>query len=200
MVKLETLNRTLFLKINAGPAVPAWIINGATLIANYLIYLIPIILLGMWLWGDEPRRSLALKACLVSLLGVSLNQIIGLAWQHPRPFMLGLGHNYLTHAPDSSFPSDHVTIFAGIGLSLLLGGAGRLAFLTLTAGAAVAWARVFLGVHFPLDMLGAVGIACGAFAVVMPIWWKAGSTMTRLSEQLYRKVLARLILSGWIRY
>ncbi len=200
MVKLESLNRAFFLKINAGPAVPAWIVDGATLIANYLIYMIPILLLGMWLWGDEPRRSLALKACLVSLLAVGFNQIIGLAWQHPRPFMLGLGHTYLTHAPDSSFPSDHVTIFAGIGLSLLFSGAARLAFLFLTAGAAVAWARVFLGVHFPLDMLGAVGIACGAFAVVMPIWSKTGSTMTRLSEQLYRKVLARLISSGWIRY
>lgn len=98
MVKLETLNRALFLKINAGPAVPAWIVNGATLIAKYLIYMIPIILFGMWLWGDESRRSLALKACLVSLLAVSFNQIIGLAWKHPRlRYLLAAGKNFMRH-------------------------------------------------------------------------------------------------------
>jgi undecaprenyl-diphosphatase len=39
-----------------------------------------------------------------------INQVIILLWQHPRPFVIGLGHTYLAHAADSSFPSDHLTL------------------------------------------------------------------------------------------
>lgn len=73
--------------------------------------------------------------------------------------MIGLGQTFLPHTPDSSSPSDHATVFAGIGLTLLFGRAFRLAAAVLTIGFVVAWARVFLGVHFPLDMVGAVAVA-----------------------------------------
>jgi membrane-associated phospholipid phosphatase len=37
-------------------------------------------------------------------------------------------------------------------ISLLLGGSSWPGVLTPLPGASVAWARIFLGVHFPLDM------------------------------------------------
>ena|ERR1035437_1325088 len=196
---LEALNRALFLKINASPAEPAWLVNGVTLIATDLIYMIPLLLLTMWFWGEEARRNLALKACLVAALGVGLNQLIRFAWPHPRPFMLGLGQTYLSHAPDSSFPSDHMTLFVAIALSLLIGVSTRLAVLTLLAGLCNGWARIFLGIHFPLDMVGAVGVAGIAYAIVSPIWRKRGDATMRLAERIYRKILALPIASGWIR-
>ena len=199
MNPFETFNRTLFLQMNGGDRTPAWLIQVATGIADDLIYLIPLLLLGMWLWGGSTRRNQAIKACLVTLLALGANQVIGLVWQHPRPFMIGLGHAWMYHAADSSFPSDHMTVFAGIGLSLLFGGAFRLAAAVLTAGVAVAWARVFLGVHFPLDMAGAVAVAGVATVVISPLWRMAGDTCTNLAEQLYRAVLARPIASGWVR-
>ena len=154
MNPIESLNRQFFLTINAGSGTPPWAIDGAILIANDLIDLIPALLLAMWLWGDRHWRSLAVRAFLVAMLGVGLNQVIGLIWPHPRPFMIGLGHTWLAHAVGSSFPSDHLAVFSGVGLSLLLGGMVRLGAGTLIAGLGVAWARVFLGLHFPLDMQG----------------------------------------------
>jgi undecaprenyl-diphosphatase len=157
------------------------------------------LLLGMWLWGDSARRNQAIKACLVTLLALGANQVIGLVWQHPRPFMIGLGHAWTPHAADSSFPSDHMTVFAGIGLTLLFGDTFRLAVAVLTTGFAVAWARVFPGVHFPLDMAGAVAVAGVAYVVILSPWRMTGDTITNLAEQLYRTVLARPIASGWVR-
>ena len=185
--------------MNGGDRTPAWLIQVATGIANDLIYQIPLLLLGMWLWGDSTRRNQATKACLPTLLALGANQVIGLVWQHPRPLMIGLGHAWIPHAADSSFPSDHITVFASIGLSLLFGGAFRLATAVLTTGFAVAWARVFLGVHFPLDMVGAVAVAGVAYVVISPLWRMAGDTITNLAEQLYRTILARPIASGWVR-
>ncbi|NMM39185.1 MAG: phosphatase PAP2 family protein [Glaciimonas sp.] len=199
MNHIEAFNRILFLQINGGDGTPTWLIQIAIGIADDLIYLIPLLLLGMWLWGDGTRRNQAIKACLVTLLALGANQVISLVWQHPRPFMIGLGHAWIPHAADSSFPSDHMTVFAGIGLTLLFGGAFRLAAAVLTASFAIAWARVFLGVHFPLDMIGAVAVAGVAAVVVAPLWHMAGGTLTSLAERLYRVVLARPIASGWVR-
>ncbi|WP_461569518.1 phosphatase PAP2 family protein [Thiobacillus sp.] len=199
MNEIEAFNRALFLEINGGGATPAWLVQVAIGIANDLIYLIPLLLLGMWLWGDSTRRSQTIKACLVTLLALGANQVIGLVWTHPRPFMLGLGHEWMYHAADSSFPSDHLTVFAGIGLSLLFSGAFRLAFAVLATGFAVAWARVFVGVHFPLDMVGSVMVAGVSYIVVSPLWRSAGGMLTQLAERQYRAALARPIAAGWIR-
>ncbi|MDE2203065.1 MAG: phosphatase PAP2 family protein [Burkholderiaceae bacterium] len=196
---LEAFNQALFLDINATMATPAWLVHMAVLIADFLIYLIPLLLVGMWLSGSAKQRNLALQACLVTMLALGLNQLIGLVWQHPRPFMIGLGHTFLPHAPDSSFPSDHVTIFSSIGLTLLSGRACRLGLPTLLAGLAVAWARVFVGVHFPLDMIGALAIACAAYAMMAPLWHLGGPAVTRAAVELYRTLFARPIGLGWLR-
>ncbi|RKP48146.1 phosphatase PAP2 family protein [Trinickia fusca] len=199
MQKIEALNQALFLTMNATPLTPTWLIRTASFIANDLIWLIPLALIGMWLTGGDRRRELAIRSCLVTAIALGLNQLIGLVWQHPRPFMIGLGHTFLQHAPDSSFPSDHGTIFAAVTLTLLVGGMKRLGGAALIVGLAVAWARVFLGVHFPLDMLGAVAVVCLIYGVLAPLWTLSGQAVTRLVVSLYRALLAHPIRSGWLR-
>ena len=199
MEQIELLNRALFLKINASPDIASWIIGVAKVVADDFIYAIPALLVIYWLWGSEAKRSLALSACLVAMLGVGFNQLIGLGWQHPRPFMIGLGHAWVPHAADSSFPSDHMTVFIGIGISLLFGGEILAGILTLGTGLAVAWSRVFMGVHFPLDMLGATGVACLSYALVLPVWRRVGNTVTTFIEMLYRIIMASPIAKGFVR-
>ena len=199
MNEIETLNRIWFLQINGGNDTPAWLVHVAMGIADDLIYLIPLLLLGFWLWGDHTRRSIALKASLVTLISLAVNQVICALWPHPRPFMIGLGHAWMTHVADPSFPSDHMTVFAGVGLTLLFDGAAGWGVATLLIGLCVAWARVFLGVHFPLDMVGAVVVACFAYGVISPPWRTLGEPLANLFERLYRTFLARPIAHGWIR-
>jgi len=196
---IEALNRALFMEINAGPGTAPWMIDGAAVIANDLIYLIPVLLSAMWLWGNEARRELAIQACLTAMLGLGLNQAIGAVWTHPRPFAIGLGHTWTQHVADSSFPSDHMTIFTAVGISLLFGRERLLGLLTLAAGLGVAWARVFLGLHFPLDMLGAVGVACFSYGALLPPWRHTGSRLTRFVERLYRRFMVWPIIRGWVR-
>ena len=73
--------------------------------------------------GVATRRGWRARACcrrawryLVALL---VNQLIGLVWQHLRPFMIGLGHSHLAHVADSSFPSDHLTLLWAVAFSLV---------------------------------------------------------------------------------
>jgi len=195
---MNTFNQSLFLAINASSSMPRWQIDAAIAIADYLIYLVPLMLAALWLSGGKRQRETAVRACCVAMLALGFNQLIGLVYMHPRPFMIGLGHTFVAHAPDSSFPSDHATVFASVALTLLCARMWRRGALMLLTGLAVAWARVFVGVHFPLDMAGAVIIACAAFVIVMPLWSRAGESLTRALIAVYRKVLAWPIAQGWI--
>lgn len=199
MQAFEPLNRALFLALDATPATPHWLVGIGIFIANYVIWLAPALLVYLWLTGDGPQRELAVRACCAGLLALGINQLIGMAWYHPRPFVIGLGHTFLAHAPDSSFPSDHVTLLSSLALTFFQGGKRRLGLLALAADLAVAWARVFVGVHFPFDMIGAVFVAGLAWALAWPCWNVAGPAATGALIALYRKLLALPIRRRWLR-
>ncbi|MEN9544822.1 MAG: hypothetical protein RLZZ598_1655 [Pseudomonadota bacterium] len=199
MNPIEAFNQTLFLHMNGTGTTPVWLMRTAMGVADYLIALIPLLLLGLWLWGDHARRRVAVKACLVAMLSLATNQAIGALWPHPRPFMIGLGQTWIPHAADPSFPSDHMTVFCSIGLTLLFDGVVAWGVATLLVGLAVAWARVFLGVHFPLDMVGAVVAATVVYVIVTPSWRRLGGPITGALERIYRRVFWRAIAAEWVR-
>jgi undecaprenyl-diphosphatase len=104
------------------------------------------ILIGIgWLRGGEPPANDA-RCYRIRIAGLLINQIIGLAWLHPRPFMIGLGHTLIPHVADSSFPSDHLTLWWAVAFSLALQRGPRIAGVALALlGVPIAWARIYLG-------------------------------------------------------
>ena len=199
MYPFEALNRTLFQQLNGQPGASPALVALAADLADYLILAIPLLLIVLWLRGGRQGRETALKALCVTMLALGIGQLIAVLLPHPRPFMIGLGHAWLVHAPDPSFPSDHATVFASVALSLMLDGAVALAVATFLAGVAVAWARIFLGVHFPFDMLGAVLVATLSAALLAPLWRRMGTRLSDHAERLYRFIFARLITAGVLR-
>lgn len=199
MQAIETVNRAIFLALNATPRTPHDLVAAGIFIANDAILLAPIVLACLWLMGGDERRELALRACAAGFLALGINQLIGLAWYHPRPFAIELGHTFLPHASDSSFPSDHATLLSALSFAFLYGGKRQLGLFMLIVDLAVAWARVFIGVHFPFDMLGAAIVAWFACILIKPLWMIGGPFVTQASITLYRKLLASPIKRGWLR-
>ncbi|WP_291385874.1 MULTISPECIES: phosphatase PAP2 family protein [Achromobacter] len=200
MDSLESFNQSLFLLINADPATPAWRIHAAMLVANKLILLVPGVMAAVWLWGKEAQRSLMLKALVSVAVALAASYLCGMLWPQPRPFVIGLGHAFFTHKATSSFPSNHTIIIATFAFALILdrrwAGWGWLA---LASAVLVGSSRVYLGVHFPLDILGGLLLAPVAAAVTIPVWRRAGAPLTAAVQGVYRKVLALPIARGWIR-
>ncbi|HBH68811.1 MAG TPA: undecaprenyl-diphosphate phosphatase, partial [Erwinia persicina] len=101
---MEELNRVLFLWVNASTDSPEWLITLATFIARDLIAIVPLLIVGLWLWG--PRSQLTSQRVLVVKTGVALLCALAISWclahlfPHPRPFAIGLGNQFLSHAPD----------------------------------------------------------------------------------------------------
>lgn len=52
---------------------------------------------------------------------------------------------------------------------------------------------------FPLDMLGAAGVACFSCGALLPLWRHIGSRLTRFVERLYRIFMAWPLAQGWMR-
>ncbi|MGS1024402.1 phosphatase PAP2 family protein [Burkholderia glumae] len=128
------------------------------------------------------------------------NQLIGTTWSHPRPFVIGLGHTLTPHAADSSFPSDHLKLQWSFAFRFLLRRVLRRDGIALALfGLSIAWSRIDLGVHFPLDMLGAIAVA--AFSGVLTLHearWYLGP-IYRLAARIHGVLFGRLIALGWVR-
>ncbi len=184
MNSLESLNQQGFLLLNAVPGTSAGWVAFATFCAQYTLPVIPLILLGHWFLGGKTGHRLVLSTLVTILVAMGLGFICSMLWPHPRPFMISLGHTWIYHAADNSFPSDHGTLFFSAGLSLLLSGAKRSGIFILILAGFVAWSRAFLGVHFPLDMVGAALMALLACVVVRPLWDRWGDALTALCESL----------------
>ncbi|MBZ6078872.1 undecaprenyl-diphosphatase [Microvirga puerhi] len=198
---MESWNDTIFLALNAPERPSHAIVLLAIVLAQWAIFLIPALLAALWLWGNRESRTGLLLAALGAELALAFNQVIALLWYHPRPFAVPTGHTLLQHVADSSFPSDHVTFLVAVGFGLLAWIHERWAGpLVLLLAASVAWARLYLGVHFPFDMLGAVPIAAASILIVMPFRaWVSRTIVPRLAEPLYRRVFSVPIERGWVR-
>lgn len=163
-----SLNHSLFLWLNAPADAHAALLAVAQALAVHAHWIVVAgLLVALAQWRQADWRRGALDALLAALLARGINRAIQALWFQPRPAALGLGHQHLAHSANASFPSDHATALWAVGASLLLHRRTRPAGLAVCGlGAAVAWARVFLGVHFPLDILGAAAVALVAAPVV----------------------------------
>lgn len=199
----DQLNLYLFSLINSAPGLDGWRLHGAVFAAEWLIMILPLGLVLMWMNGDTAQREAAVRAFMAAVIALTINKLIGLAWFHPRPFMAEVGQSFLFHAPDSSFPSDHGTSMFSVALALAFGSlreGRRFGVALLALGVVVAWSRVFLGVHWPLDMAGALVTSSVAAVLVNT---RAGQVLAALVvpqlQVVYRWVLAKPIARGWLR-
>ncbi|MFC5512455.1 phosphatase PAP2 family protein [Massilia jejuensis] len=199
----DHLNHFLFSLFNATPGLAGWRLHAAIFAAEWVILVVPLGLVLMWTNGLPGQREAAVRALLAAVAALTMSKLIGLAWFHPRPFMVQIGQTYLDHAPDSSFPSDHATSMFSVALTLAvcqLREARRFGLVLLVLAMAVAWARVFLGVHWPLDMVAAFVVSSlAALLVNTPDGKTLAAATVALMQAVYRRVLAAPIARGWLR-
>ena len=159
------LNLALFHGLNLGPGSPAWLMGVARFCSTVLpaAALLGALVLLPWR-GAAGRRALGVTL-LAILLAWLVARGLSSAWPTPRPFALGLGHQGLAHKATASFPSSHASVAFAFGLALWARWPWRRGrWLPLLLAALVAWSRVALGLHFPLDVLA------GAFVGGLGAW------------------------------
>ncbi len=200
---MEQLNHFLFTLINATPASTFETITFAIVLARYAIFIIPLLLIGLWLWGTANsmvlQRQLVIKTAIALVFSMLLSAVIGRLLPHERPFVEGFGYIFLAHVPDSSFPSNHGSAIFTFALAFLFWHRLWSGMGLIIIALAIAWSRIYLGVHWPLDMLGAFFVGLMGCLLSQGVWHLLGDCITQYLFKFYRFCFAFPISKGWIK-
>ncbi|WGL52493.1 phosphatase PAP2 family protein [Nocardioides sp. BP30] len=122
--------------------------------------------------------------------GLLLKQV----FQETRPCQALMVHSVQAcpGPTDYSFPSDHMTVAVALAVGLWI--VNRTIGLVAVALAALeGFSRIYLGQHYPHDVIGAIILSC----VVMLVGWRLASRpLTRLIEALGNTRLRPLLSVG----
>jgi len=163
---MQELNLRLFQTIAAGFAPNPFLLSLASVIATSGVW-ISVGLLGWAAWRYRPQRGYLLAILIACAVASILAHAIAASFHWPRPFMLGLSPSYINHGARGSLPSAHATVMFTLALAFLVRQSLWRVGLCLTASALLtSWARVYVGVHFPIDIAAGLLLAGGIVGVL----------------------------------
>lgn len=134
-------------------------------------YVVPTLIVAMlvagWFSGEARWRRLVLYALLALLLANGIVKLFNLAWFRPRPFTYNDVAVLFYYPSDSSFPSNSAAAIWSLAWSAWLGQReSRLTRWGVALAALMAISRVWVGVHYPLDIVGGALVGMVAAALV----------------------------------
>lgn len=135
--RTEWLDHVFVPLTRAGSYGAIWLAIAVLCAWRYRTYYLPLLVLAMSMFGE--------------VTSYGLRELIG---RERPPFHETTNPEALVTAPHSaSFPSGHATA-AFLGATLITFSVPRLAPFLYALAAAIAWSRVYAGVHYPLDVAG----------------------------------------------
>ena len=150
--------------------------------------------LALWLL-DRPGATYRWKvACLsapiAAVVGIAMSQVISHIWDRPRPADAHPADTLLLvpASHDPSFPSEHAVASFAIAFSILFVGSRLVGALFLVGAGAISVSRVFVGLHYPGDVLG--GMVVGFLAALLVFYVGRGrwnpviSLLSRLTDPI----------------
>ncbi|MER5715269.1 phosphatase PAP2 family protein [Streptomyces sp. NPDC002132] len=158
---------------------PHWLDRIVEFVGEYgLLFAMMLLIVGCW-WTvrrrpagvEEASASVAalVWAPLAAAVAVLVNVPIRGFVERPRPFLDHEGLEVLVSGKtDYSFVSDHATITMAMGVALFVANR-RFGIAGLVLGLVEGFCRVYMGVHYPTDVIGGFALGTAVALLLSPL-------------------------------
>ncbi len=142
---------------------------------------------------DHEALAASIWAGGAALVALGIGQLIGRTVGRARPYdTLDHVHLLVARTTDFSFPSDHATVAGAVAVGILLANR-RWGTVAMISAALMAFARVYVGAHYPGDVLAGLllgaTVAVAGHMVVVPL-------LRRLVDRVSATPVRRLVTSA----
>ncbi|MFH2136125.1 MAG: phosphatase PAP2 family protein [Patescibacteria group bacterium] len=142
--------------------------------AEYLIFIMAFVIVAWTIFNKNNRRAdaaIILEIILAAFFSYLVKIIINLFYFRPRPFSAHDVNLLIGKIFDGSFPSAHTFLSFAMAFGIYFYNK-KLGTVLLILAAFVSFSRIYVGVHYPLDILGGVTLAWISVYTVNKINWK----------------------------
>ncbi|MFC1433547.1 phosphatase PAP2 family protein [Streptacidiphilus sp. N1-3] len=178
---------------------PSGVDSLLSFLGEYGVPLLSVLLLVLAWLGARRRPDAPVAVAGVLWAGIAagvalvLNVPVRAMVQRPRPFVAHPGRlDLLTnHQANGSFASDHATFTMAVAVGVLLVNR-KYGLLAMALAGFEGFLRVFMGVHYPTDVIGGFALGTAATLLLAPI---AMAVLVPLTHSLARGSLAPIVLA-----
>lgn len=136
--------------------------------AKYMKYFLLFGIIMYWFTREQENRIMIISSMFAFVVAEVFGAIAGAIHSNNQPFAeLSNVNQLIGHAIDNSFPSDHAIEFFSICITFLLF-KKNLRYVWLAIAILVSISRVWVGVHYPADIL--VGAILGIIGAALCYW------------------------------
>ncbi len=161
-------------------------------LAEYLVILVPISLIYLWF----KDRETSLFTFYTTVTGIIISYGLGLLYFQENPS--ATYETIAAYHAENSFPSQHTTALFATALPLIYREKIKIGGLMLFAGLLTGFARIYIGEHWPVDIIGAVFAASLGLLICTYTWsyfekiWRPILNYSRKLEALITKQFKEL--------
>ena len=154
-------------------------------LAKYMEYFLILSIIIYWFTRKQQNRMMVISAIIAFVVAELLGDIIGKVYSNNQPFAeLSNVNQLIGHEIDNSFPSDHALQYFAICIMFLLF-KKNLRYFWLVLAFLVGISRIWVGVHYPGDILA--GAILGTFSAVFSFWIVPHIRLTKKLLEIYER-------------
>ncbi|MCK9512360.1 MAG: phosphatase PAP2 family protein [Pigmentiphaga sp.] len=155
------MNFLMFSALNAGSSPSPLVVSLALFFSKYAPYCLMAYCGVAFVFGNARLRATLFVTVIAALVAAAISWLLGRYAYSPRPFVDSVGHVLLEHKDNASFPSNHMMFMMIFAASFLQGRYIKTGLAFFALALAIGWSRIYLGVHYPVDIAGGALIGVG---------------------------------------